>query len=348
MTDKSASASRNKQREEIRNAIRAGASLTLTYVVMNMLATIIACYGLLVDSAAGIIGAMVIALLLGPIAGVGLALTENDLSLLRKSLLAELVGVAIVMATAFVIGILNRDILIGKEMLARTNPGSSDLMIALAGGAAATIASISRGVSLSLVGVAIATALVPPLSTCSMLLARGATEPAFGAFLLAFTNMVAIQFTSSIVFWIAGYGRLTRFRSAGYQVFLRNLVSIILLAILGVVLGVSTHRTVSKILFEANVHKTLQGFLKEYPGAYLSEVRFNKADGKTIVRAVIRSPGTFSAQDVVAMKRHLPVDPNGSEIALRVRRVAVEVMSEKGPMFETEAGFGEDIGPLSK
>jgi uncharacterized hydrophobic protein (TIGR00271 family) len=348
MEDKSASASRNQHKEEIRNAIRDGASLTPTYIVMNMLATIIACYGLLVDSAAGIIGAMVVALLLGPIAGAGLALVENDLLLLKKSLLAEVVGVAIVMTTAFVIGILHREIPIGKEILARTSPGSPDLMIALAGGAAATVASISPSVSLSLVGVAIATALVPPLSTCSILLARGATELSFGAFLLAFTNMVAIQFSSSVIFWIAGYSHTKRFWSVGYRVFLRNLVSIILLVVLGVILAVSTYRTVTNMIFEADVRKTLQGFLKEYPGTNLSEVRFDKADGKTLVRAVIRSPGAFSAQDVVAMKRQLPVDPNGSEISLRVRRVAVEVMGEKGPMFETEAAFGEDIGHLSK
>ena len=348
MADSSASSSKDQHKEEIRNAIRDGASLTPTYAVMNMLATIIACYGLLVDSAAGIIGAMVVALLLGPIAGVGLALVENDLPLLKRSLLAELAGVAIVMTTAFMIGILHRDIPVGKEILGRTSPGSPDLMIALAGGAAATVASVSRGISLSLVGVAIATALVPPLSTCSMLLARGATHLAFGAFLLAFTNMVAIQFSSSVIFWIAGYGDTRRRWDAGYRFFLRNLVSIVLLAILGVLLAMSTYRTVSNMLFETDVRKTLQGYLKELPGAYLEEVRFDKMDGKVIVRAVIRSPGSFSVQDVAAMKKQLPVDPDGSEIELHVRRVAVEVLTEKGPMFEAERAFGEDVGRTSR
>ena len=75
--------SREQAREETRSTIRRGASLTLTYAVMNMLATIIACYGLLVDSTAGIIGAMVVALLLGPIEGVGLALVDSE-KFLRK------------------------------------------------------------------------------------------------------------------------------------------------------------------------------------------------------------------------------------------------------------------------
>jgi uncharacterized hydrophobic protein (TIGR00271 family) len=335
--------STEQHKEEVRSTIHAGASLTATYLVMNMLATIIACYGLLADSVAGIIGAMVIAMLLGPIAGAGLAMVDGDLALLRKSLLAEMAGVAVVMATAFAIGIFHQDIPPGTEMLARTNPGYPDLMIALAGGAAATAASVSRGVSLSLVGVAIATALVPPLSTCSLLLARGSTELALGAFLLAFTNMVAIQFTSSVVFWIAGYSNITRSWSSGYRLLIRNLVSIILLITLGVFLWVRTYNAVSSMLFEADIRKTLQGYLKNHPESHLAEVRFDTADGKILVRAVIRSPAPFSARDVEGMKSRLPAAPNGSAIELHVRRVAVEVMTDKGPLFET----GENTGALT-
>jgi uncharacterized hydrophobic protein (TIGR00271 family) len=327
--------SRAQRQQETREAIRQGASLTLTYAVMNMLATVIACYGLLVDSTAGIIGAMVVALLLGPIAGVGLALVDSDTHLLRRSLLAGVVGIAIVMATAFVIGFLHRDIPISQEMLARTRPGSFDLAIALAGGVAATIATISRGVNLSLVGVAIATALVPPLSTCSMLLARGDTHLAGGAFLLAFTNIVAIQFASSVVFWVAGFSNTTRLWAAGYRALLRNSASIVLLCALAVLLGVSTHRSVQIQLFETKVRETLQLNLDRYPGARLSEVRFENAKGHTLVRAVVRSPTRFSAMDVTALERALPSPPDGTAVSLRVRRIGVEEMTPSGPVFET-------------
>ena len=326
--------SRAQAQEETRRTIRLSASLTPTYAVMNLLATIIACYGLLADSTAGIIGAMVVALLLGPIEGVGLALVDSDMLLLRRSLLAGLVGVAIVMATAFVIGFLHRDMPVGQEMLARTRPGSSDLAIALAGGVAATVATISRGVNLSLVGVAIATALVPPLSTCSMLLARGETHLAGGAFLLAFTNMVAIQFASSVVFWIAGFSNTTRLWSAGYRALLRNSVSIVLLITLAVLLGVATHRTVQNLLFETKVREILQQRIDRYPGANLSEVRFERTNKETLVRAVVRSPSHFSGSDVAVLERELPAAPNGTTVSLRVRRVGVEEMTRNGPVFE--------------
>jgi uncharacterized hydrophobic protein (TIGR00271 family) len=328
-------------REEIREVIRLNASLTPTYAIMNMLATIIACYGLLGDSTAGIIGAMVVALLLGPITGVGLALVDSDVNLLRRSLLAELVGVVIVMATALVIGFLHRDIPIGQQMLARTRPGIFDLAIALAGGVAATVATISRGLNLSLVGVAIATALVPPLSTCSMLLARGETHLAGGAFLLALANMIAIQFASSVVFWVAGFSNITRLWAAGYRVLVRNSVTIVLLISLASLLGLTTHRGVQNMLFETDTREVLQRSIDRYPGANLSEVRFERAEQGMIVRAVVRSPGHFSASDVAALERGLPAAPNGTAVSLRVRRIGVEEMTRGGPVFgseETPAG----------
>jgi uncharacterized hydrophobic protein (TIGR00271 family) len=300
---------------------------------MNFLATIIACYGLLVDSTAGIIGAMVVALLLGPIEGVGLALVDSDMLLLRRSLLAGVVGVAIVMVTAFVIGFLHRDIPLGQEILSRTQPGSADLAIALAGGIAATVATISRGVNLSLVGVAIATALVPPLSTCAMLLARGEPHLARGAFLLAFTNMVAIQFASSVVFWVAGYSDTTRLWSTGYRALLRNSVSIVLLIILAVLLGLTTHRSVQNLLFETKVREILQGRIDRYPGANLSEVRFTRTNEETVVRAVVRSPSHFSSNDVADLERELPAAPNNTVVSLRVRRIGIEEMTRDGPVF---------------
>lgn len=333
--------SSEQHRTEVREAIQDGASFTATFVAMNILATVIACYGLLVDSAAGIIGAMVVALLLGPIAGVGLALVDGDQSLLRKSLLAELGGVVVVLGTAFLIGFVHKDMPVGRELLARTSPGFPDLMIALAGGAAAALASASRGVALSLVGVAIATALVPPLSSCSMFLARGEYQLAWGAFLLAFTNMVAIQFSVSVVFWVTGYSTMGRDLASGHKVFLRNLVSIILLVILGVVLGISTHYTVSQILFESKSRKILDVLVKDYPGAYLAEVRFEHDNAKMIVRAVIRSPRDFLAQDVAAMEQRLPPPPYGSKLELRIRHVPVAVMTGKGPAFETKGNKEE-------
>jgi uncharacterized membrane protein len=161
-----------------------------------------------------------------------------------------------------------------------------------------------------------------------MLLARGAHEMALGAFLLAFTNMVAIQFASSVVFWLAGYGQSRRFWAAGYRALVRNLVSVALLLVLGTILGISTHRAVQKQLFETRVRETLEDRLQAFPGAYLAGARFERdVDHGIIVRAVVESPNRLSAADVGALELALPPAPGGGRARLRVREVLVEVLT---------------------
>jgi len=153
----------NEQREKVRDDIRNGATLNLPYLTMNILAATIACYGLFANSPAVIIGAMIVAMLLGPITGVALALVDGNLALLRKGLTTLFVGAVVVMMTAFLLGSIHHDIPVTNEIIVRTSPNLFDLMIALAGGAAGAYATVSPRLSIAFVGVAIATALVPPL-----------------------------------------------------------------------------------------------------------------------------------------------------------------------------------------
>lgn len=94
------------------------------------------------------------------------------------------------------------------EVLSRTQPTSMDLMIALAGGTAGVYAMVSPHLSVAVVGVAVATALVPPLASSGILFANGEMTLGFGAALLALTNIIAIQFTNAMVLWFLGFRRL--------------------------------------------------------------------------------------------------------------------------------------------
>ena len=143
------------------------------YFLMNAAATLIAGFGLFEDSPAVIIGAMLIAALLGPIQGMAMALAESNLKLLRTSLIAEILGAALVLALGIALGTIDRVSPLGHEILARTAPNILDLLIGLVGGAAASFAIATPGLGSMAVGVAIATALVPPLTTCGILIARG-------------------------------------------------------------------------------------------------------------------------------------------------------------------------------
>src|SRR5271165_4286852 len=193
------------QRTAIRKSVTAGAALTLPYLAMNVAAAFIAGFGLMENSPAVIIGAMLIAMLFGPILGIAMALAEADMRLLSRGLVAEVVGAVCVLAVGCAVGLSTRHLVIGSEILNRTAPILLDLLIALVGGIAGAFALLSSSLSSVIVGVAIATALVPPLTTCGILLARGLPELAMGAFLLFLANFSAIAIGGMLVFLLAGY-----------------------------------------------------------------------------------------------------------------------------------------------
>lgn len=321
-------------RDRMRALIADNASLTWPYVLMNALSTAVATFGLLANSTAVVIGAMVIAVLLGPITGLALGLVEGNTRLLIRAALAELVGMAVVLAVAFALGLVYHDIPVGSEILARTAPNTLDLSIALAGGAAGAYATVSPRLGLGLVGVAIATALVPPLASCSLLLTRGEYTLAGGAFLLFVTNLVAIQVASSAVFLFMGYYRQP---SGGSVVgaLTRNGVSLVVLGALIVALGINLRQTVAEQLFETSVRAHLTQDLQAYPGSYLDQVRFDQEATTTLVTAVVRTPTAFTAPQVAALAATLPLSPTGESVDLHVRSVITIETSPQGTVYPT-------------
>ena len=188
-------------------------------------AIVIASIGLNVNSAAVVIGAMLISPLMGPILGVGLSVGTNDIVLLRTAAknLGIAVGVSILTATIYFFITPFPDA--QSEILARTRPTLLDALIAFFGGAAGILAGSRREKSNVVPGVAIATALMPPLCTAGYGLAQGNLAFFLGAFYLFLINTVFISL-STVIFvryldfpkasWVdarkeAGYKRLTWF-----------------------------------------------------------------------------------------------------------------------------------------
>jgi uncharacterized hydrophobic protein (TIGR00271 family) len=325
-------AQQNDHYARVRVEIEEASSFDWPLVVMNVLAAVVASYGLLLDSAAVVIGAMILAMLLGPISGVALALIGGDARLLRRASLAVIGGVLIVLATAIVLGFVHRDVPATHQMLERTSPNFFELMIALAGGAAGAYASISPRLSVAFVGVAIATALVPPLASCGLLLARGDFDLAEGAFLLAVMNIVAIQSGASFVMWVSGIapGRLR-------EVIAPNILSIGILLLLGGILVANMRTLVGDALFQASVARDLRQGLADYPGAFLADLRFARSGGAdaTIVQAVVRGPRELDAEDAGKLQDRLPRPPDGTRLELRLRQVHTSVMTRNGALYSS-------------
>lgn len=188
------------QRDEVVASISKGVEFRGVNLWVLIFAAMVASLGLNVNSAAVIIGAMLISPIMGPIMGVGLSLGINDFDLLKKSLrnFALMFIVAIVTATAyFFISPLSSN---SSELLARTTPTTYDLLIAFFGGLAGMVAQTRQDRTSTVIpGVAIATALMPPLCTAGFGLATGQLCFFLGAFYLFFINSVFIALATYLV-----------------------------------------------------------------------------------------------------------------------------------------------------
>ncbi len=175
------------------------------FAVMLTLSVIVAVMGLKLNSAAVVIGAMLLAPLMQPVlaiaACVSLALFVKSLKSLLRVTLATLWCIAI----AYILSKIMPDEILTEEIISRTRPDSKDLVVALAAGAAGAYATIREDASASLPGVAVAVALVPPLGAIGVTLEAGQWDLAWGATLLYVTNLVAIVFASIVVFVSTGF-----------------------------------------------------------------------------------------------------------------------------------------------
>jgi uncharacterized hydrophobic protein (TIGR00271 family) len=175
------------------------------FIAMLGLASAIASLGLLQNSPAVVIGSMLLAPLMTPMIGLGLALGQADARVARLCGKSIGLGFLLTLAVSFLIGIITpTGATLSEEVLARGGPNVLDLLIAVFAAAAATFAMARPNISGAIAGVAIATALVPPVCAVGISLAFGEWLNAFGAFALFFTNLIAIIVMSSFTFSLLG------------------------------------------------------------------------------------------------------------------------------------------------
>ncbi|UHQ55705.1 DUF389 domain-containing protein [Microbulbifer sp. YPW16] len=197
---------------DLLGALRRGSLLTLDFLIMLGLATIVASMGLLQDSPAVVIGSMLLAPLMTPMLGCGMALAQANPKLGNTSLASIGSGTLLTVLISFVIGVLTPGVELTPQIYARGAPNVLDLVIAAASGAAAAYASARPNLVGSIAGVAIATALVPPLCSVGISIAYLQFGNANGAALLFLTNFIAIVLFAALTFRSMGV-RTTRTRS---------------------------------------------------------------------------------------------------------------------------------------
>lgn len=186
-------------REELYRDVSQGARLDGNYLLLVALSTIVAAIGLLEDNVAVIIGAMVIAPLLGPNMALALGTALGDTGLMWRALKTNLAGVLLAFGMSLLIGLFWPMRSLSEELLARTDVGLAGVALALASGAAAVL-SLTTRVSSVLVGVMVAVALLPPTTAMGLMAGGGEFDLAIGAALLLATNVVCINLAAKLVF----------------------------------------------------------------------------------------------------------------------------------------------------
>ncbi len=256
------------------------ARLDGNFLLLMTLSSAVATLGLLQGSTAVVIGAMLISPLMGPIIGLGFAVATIDSALVKRSLLtlAAGTGLAILVAAALIWLSPMRDVT--DELRARTEPTLLDLAIAVVGGIAGVYA-VMRRLSGTMVGVAIATALVPPLSTIAFGLVTSRPDFALGASLLFLTNTLAIAFAATVVARLNRFGPSLTPQHTAMQ-------AVALFAVLGM-LSVPLALSLNRLARQAAARQVVQKALSDRLGntGRIDTLDVSLADGKVSADGVL-------------------------------------------------------------
>lgn len=190
-------------REELYAQAAESIRVSPIFIAMTSLSAVVASLGLLADNLAVVIGAMMIAPLLAPNVTLALGTTLGDLPLIRDALKANLIGVSTALAISIAVSILFTIDPAVPAIAVRTVTSPTDLFLALAAGAAGTLAFTS-GLPSAVIGVMVAVALLPPLATFGLLIGGGFTQLAFGAFLLLIVNVICVNLAGVLTFLAQG------------------------------------------------------------------------------------------------------------------------------------------------
>ena len=224
--------------------LRDDAKINSQYLMLMLLSTLLATIGLFANSAAVVIGAMVLAPLMTPIVAFAMGTLRGEDEMLRNALYKIAIGIIVALSASALMSIMLPQMELTGELKARINPTLLDLGVAIFSGIAAAYSKSHKSIRDSLAGVAIAVALVPPLATAGIGLGRGEMYIFYGAFLLFFTNLIGISLAATITFQFLGFSNAVKSK--------KSLIAVsLLLAFITYPLYLSYHDIIDR--YELNV-----------------------------------------------------------------------------------------------
>ncbi|ETI65193.1 membrane protein [Sphingobium sp. C100] len=284
------------------------------YAFMILMSAGIAVLGLLLSSPAVVIGAMLISPLMGPIVGLGFALATVDSREIRRTMSTLAAGALIaVLFTAFIV-LLSPLQTVTSEIAARTRPNLFDLMVALFSALAGAYAMI-RGKAGTIVGVAIATALMPPLATVGFGVATLNATVAGGAFLLFFTNFVTIALAAGIMARLYGFGRALSPRQSWMQT--------VFIGAIFVALAVPLGLSLSQIAWESNAAREARDVIRR---EFADDARISQLDLDFDAKPLSVTASVLTSRyerNATARASRILSDMMGRPVALDIEQIRV-------------------------
>jgi uncharacterized hydrophobic protein (TIGR00271 family) len=278
--------------------------------VMLLLSVAIATFGVLQDSTAVVIGAMLIAPLMTPIIGTAAAAVNGLPKQITASLGMIAAGVSASIGLAFIIGAWAPQLIplaSNSQVTSRVSPNIIDMGIALAAGAAGAFANVNKRVSASIAGVAIAVALVPPLGVVGLTLHAGMYGDALGAFLLFLTNLVSIILAAMIVFALTGFAPVSQIKENANEIKRVAFTVSIAAIVIAIPLALTVSSVITTASHQASAQEAVELWLDDSPKLELTRIDATGSDVSIIVTGPENTPPIQDLEDALSKSFGEPV-----------------------------------------
>lgn len=312
-------------RPSVIGKIKKEIEITPGYYFILTLANLIALSGLIVNSAPVIIGAMLISPLMGPILSFGVSFATGDRDIWRGSIKNLAISVSLTIIIAAVMSMISPSKEITQEILARTRPNLYDLIIAFLSGTAGAVAFCTKRNYLTIVpGVAIATAVIPPLSVTGFGLGTGEFGVMTGGFFLFFTNFVSITIATAAVFYLYGFAPTFETLQETTALRRRFMYLAVVMIIISIPLIYTLQKSVSEVRLKNSVSAVLSKSFNKEKTSHLVSFEIKKTrEGRVDVDATVNTVDYISETEIAVIEERLRMTL-GRDVRLYVEEVMVK------------------------
>ena len=343
-------------REELLTAAADLAPSLPTYVIMTVVSAVVATAGLLLNSAAVVVGSMVIAPLVGPALSTSVGTVVNDREMFRRGVRLQVLGLALAVLAAFVFAFLVRygnlvpplvDVTEIPEIRERVAPDFLMLAIAIGAGVAGAI-SLTSGISVAIVGVMIAVALIPPAATVGIGLAWGQPLVTLGSAVLTLVNFLSINLAAMTVLWYKGYSPSHWFYrgTARRALIKRGVILVISILVLSAFLGGVTLDSYQRATTDQTIQGEAEAVIQEFETELDSDIELQ------LIEVNIEYPRAVPFQDPshVIVTVGVPPGESVSGLAVEMRdriRETIEAEPNVEIRYIQTEGERQSVGDLS-